>query len=106
MSGGLGDNQAFSVARPYETVGEPQAVHQPRQPAVGRAAIKASGRYVLDDVLLPVMEVVAHRRDGEKEIALGRRDDVAAKDEPLRAILGDESPQRAGLEIELQQTFG
>ena len=35
--------------------------------------------------LLPVMDVVAHRRDGEEEIAVGRGDDVAAKDEPLRA---------------------
>jgi len=52
------------------------------------------------------MDVVAHRRDGEEEIAVGRGDDVAAKDERLRAIMGDERLERAGLEIQLQQTFG
>jgi hypothetical protein len=95
----------FSVARTHEAVGEAQAFHQPRQRAVRRAAINASSWHVLDDVLFPVMNVVAHRRDGEEEIAVGRGGDVAAKDEPLRAIVCDERLERAGLEIQLQQTF-
>jgi hypothetical protein len=34
------------------------------------------------------VKAVAHRRDGEEKIAVGRDDDIAAKDERLRAIVG------------------
>ena len=95
----------LSVARPHEAVGEAQAVHDPCQRAVRRAAINPPGRHVLDDVLLPFTHVVAHRRHGEEKIAAGRGHDVAAKDESLPTFVCDKRRERAGLEIEFQQAF-
>src|ERR1700733_13512770 len=68
-------------------------------------AINASCRHVLDEVYSPVVEAVAHRGDGEEDIAVGCGDDVAAKEERFRAIVRDECSERAGLEVQLQQTI-
>ena len=55
--GSLGDNEAFAVARPHETVGEAQAVHHLRQRAVCRAPINTPCRHVLGEVLFPIRKL-------------------------------------------------
>src|ERR1700722_10467122 len=82
--GSLGDNEAFAVAHPHETVGEAQTVHHLRQSYVRRAPVHTPRRQVLGEVLLPILKAGAPRRKGEEEIAIGRGVDVAAKDERLR----------------------